>query len=418
MVKKFLVILGFILLTQSLMAQSKKDQLQKQYQQLKEEIKALQASMADNKKQQTLTKKEVEEINSKIEKRQAIILNINEQLGVVNIEISEKSKDIQSMSKEIVKLKTEYANMIRWLQKQQSNTNKLAFVMESKNFTEAYKRLKFLKTYGNYRVRQANYIQEQIEKIFGRIEALKAIKAEKQNLLNESVVQKQELAKEKAKKDQLAAKLSTDLQDLSTNYKKKNLQAAAINKKIKNLIEAEIKKEKDRQVALAKKNKETSNTNKNDKNSNKDNATKSSEEVTIVDNSGFGNNKKNLSWPAQGTVISKFGRQAHPTDPSIFIDNPGIEIKTTQGVAVKSVYKGKVTKIFNLAGYGNCIMMMHGSYFTVYSNIENITVTQGQEIEANTTIGTVGFNEEQQAGILGFQIWQYQHKENPLSWLK
>ena len=131
----------------------------------------------------------------------------------------------------------------------------------------------------------------------------------------------------------------------------------------------------------------------------------------------FAKNKGRLPWTtAQGSIISKFGEVPHPVLSGITIINNGIEI-TTQNIDVRTVFNGEVAKIIVLPNGLKGVIINHGDYFTVYSNLAKVTVNSGEKLTTKDNIGELYNKDSKKRNVLGFQIWQSRKKLNPQQWL-
>ncbi len=419
----WVLIIMQLILFMNLKAQgTKKASLQKEYSLLLTEIKSLQKTIDVRKRERNISLKEVELINEKITRRKRLISNIENQMKGIIVELSEKEKDVENINEEIVVLKAEYAKLILWLSKNHSSTNKLAFVLESKSFTEAYQRIRYIKKFGDYRVRQSIYLKNQIERIMGRINSLNQVKKEKRNLLDANMHQQKELFGEKKNRDSMVTVLSSELQTLKKKVDAKNKQASIINSRIKNIIEQEILRQREILLAKVRKRKKdeaaktNTKVNESDIKYTTDDIEKSPE--GILSNS-FQASRGSMPWPvASGIIVSKYGRQPHPADATIFVDNNGIDIKSPDNSEVRSIYKGTVVRIFEMPTYNICMMVRHGDFFTVYSYLKATNVKVGDVIEAKQVIGKCGYSEQHGHSLVNLQIWHYQNKQNPESWLR
>jgi septal ring factor EnvC (AmiA/AmiB activator) len=425
--KQIFLFLALLSISLNVMGQSatKKLQLQREYNDLKKEIKEIESNIQSRKKLQNISLKEIADLNAKIEKRKKLVVNMEYQLKEIDQELVVRQNDVKKNKEDIVRFKDEYAKMIRWIYKNNDNsrTFKLAFVMQSGNFKEAWNRMKYLKKYGNYRAKQSIVIQNNINRILNRVEALQLTKQEKASMIENSKMNQISLQTEKEKRDEMVQKLGKEMDDLKGEIVKKNRAAAEINAKIRKVIEEEIQKQKSAELAK--------------RNSQRQAIKKANEEAIAqgkkpiakeedIENSpegilsnSFMASKGNLPWPvSRGVVVSNFGRQPHPVASDLFIENNGIDIKTANNADVMSVYEGKVVKVFEMPSYQNCVMIKHGDFFSVYSHLSNVQVAIGSEVRAKQVIGKCAFSEDQGYAMTNLQIWHYQVKQNPSSWLK
>jgi murein DD-endopeptidase MepM/ murein hydrolase activator NlpD len=113
-----------------------------------------------------------------------------------------------------------------------------------------------------------------------------------------------------------------------------------------------------------------------------------------------------IPWPAQGEIVSRFGRRRDPHS-GLLLDNPGIDLEVTAGTPVEACADGKVVDITWLPGYGNTLMLAHtNGYLTVYAGLETLSVQSGQTLVQGQQLGTSGER-------LHFEVWRDKQKLDP-----
>lgn len=135
----------------------------------------------------------------------------------------------------------------------------------------------------------------------------------------------------------------------------------------------------------------------------------------------FADQKGKLPYPVSGryTIVKRFGRQQHPTLPHVQINNSGIDLQTAPSTPVMAVFDGEVSAVFPLEGYNNVVVIRHGEYMTVYSNLGSTAVTTGQKVKAGQKLGTVYADpNDDNRSVLHFEIRHLKAKENPELWLR
>lgn len=136
----------------------------------------------------------------------------------------------------------------------------------------------------------------------------------------------------------------------------------------------------------------------------------------------FEANKGSLPWPvSQGVIVAPYGKYKHPLEPKVTLDNEGIDIGTNANAPVKVVFKGVVTKVFSVPGMGNCVMVNHGSYYTVYTKLSSASVSQGTQLNTGQTLGTAGKNDDGD-NVVHFEVWKVNdngsfNTVNPTGWI-
>ena len=142
-------------------------------------------------------------------------------------------------------------------------------------------------------------------------------------------------------------------------------------------------------------------------------------EVQAVSNN-FAANKGRLPWPVEkGFISGSYGRHPHPLFPKVMLENNGIDISTGEGAPVRAVFEGTVTKIANVDG--TMIMISHGEFFTIYTNLSGASVRVGDRVSSKQVIGRAGKNDEGD-NMMNFQVWRVGSNSNintvnPADWI-
>ncbi len=339
-------------------------------------------------------------INSKIKTRKNLIKSINDEIDYLNNNINTFNEIIITLEKDLKTLKNEYAKLIYYSYLHRNKYDKIMFLLASDNFNTAFKRIKYLQQYSNFRMNQANKIEETKKEISDKVIELELLKSEKSSLLNEEKLETQKLSVEKIEKNREFRLLAAKERDLKLKLKKQNDIANRLQKEITRIIEKEAR------LAAAK-----------HKNNTKSFFQLTPEEALIADI--FVKNRSKLPWPTErGVITGDFGEQPHPFLKGIKINNGGVDISTTEGAIVRAIFDGTVSGIFAIPGAHKTIIIRHGNYLSVYSNLKNVTVAQGDKVKTKQTIGVVYTEKEKDhKTVLQFQIWKEDQKLNPAYWL-
>ena len=131
----------------------------------------------------------------------------------------------------------------------------------------------------------------------------------------------------------------------------------------------------------------------------------------------FASLKSQLPWPAEGRIITKFGRQWN-SKLKTTTENPGIDIKGKPGSPIRTVLGGVVTTITYIRGYGTTIIIDHGGgFYTVYSHVANIQTNVDSQVRNGDIIAYMGDSGSINGSKLHFEIWGKGQKLNPEEWL-
>ena len=413
------IILLATLLVSSLFAVAEdKKKLQQKYEKLQKEIKEIDKDL----KQIAVSKKEsvgqVQVLNAKIKTREAAINTVSDQLSVVRNEIGSATKDVQHAQSEVATLKKEFGDMLYGTYKNMSLGSELLFVLSSKSFSQAFHRLLYLKSFGSHRQAQVRAINHSIELLNGQIAKLDSVQTEKAKLLDTEKLQRNTLVSEKQQKDELVKKLVKDEKSLSAKAKDKNNEAKKLNAQIQSIIEKEIAEAKKKAEEEAKKKAATT----TGQTSSKTTTTKAATDLGLTPEEAalskdFASNMGKLPWPVtKGYVILPFGNQPHPTVKGVTIENNGVDIKTSVASDVRALFSGTVVSVFFMPATQNCVMIKHGEYFTVYSNLKSVNVKKGDAVSTKQSLG-VAFTDEEDETNVHLEIWKGKEKQNPETWL-
>jgi len=152
-----------LLFVNPLFSQDKK-QLEAKRKKLQTEIKKINRLLSKTKKSEKNVLSQLDDINKKIDVHQEIITTIQKENKVYSKEITKNKKEIDSIEKVLNRLKKEYAATVVNSYKSKSKNSRLLFLLSSKDFLQAYKRLKYMNQFAEYRKKQAGEISVKKEK--------------------------------------------------------------------------------------------------------------------------------------------------------------------------------------------------------------------------------------------------------------
>lgn len=381
--------------------QNKKD-LENKKKQLQKEIEQTNQLLAETKKNKKLSLNQLVMLNKKISAREELIATINNEIGVLNKQIKENNASISGLQKDLIKLKAEYAKMIYYAYKNQDSYSRLMFVFASADFEQAYMRLKYLQQYSEYRHKQAERIIKTKKDLNEKVQDLEVKKSDQRVLLGSEETEKKSLTSEKTEKEQVFSELQQQESKLKKDLEKKKQDAKKLEQAIQRVIEKELEKA---QAQAAKENKP------------KPQKLILTPESQQLSNS-FSSNKSKLPWPvAKGVISEHFGVHPHPLMKDIDINNNGVDITTNSGALARSVFEGEVKAVVNMPGAGQFILLRHGEFLTIYSNLKDVYVKVGDKVTTKQNIGSVLFDEDDSKTVMHFEVWKGQSKLNPEDWL-
>ncbi|MBP6732564.1 MAG: peptidoglycan DD-metalloendopeptidase family protein [Chitinophagales bacterium] len=405
------------LITQAQPTNSKqrKEQLQMQMKKLQDEIKTIEKAIKNNKAKKDKSLSEILSLQAKIKSRENLIGNINNQIGDLDETIDKTREEITSKAGEVEKMKGDYATMLRKSYQNITLQNQVVFLLSSGSFYDAIHRYNYLLKVAEYRKGQAIAIQKAIGELEVKKEDLEENKQEKESLLQKQTAQKKELEVEKKQKDETVAQLLEKEKKLRKTQQDKNAAIAKLNSRIQSIIEEEIRLARKKAEEDAKR----SGTATKDVSIKKGtNETMPLTPAEVALSKDFSNNMGKLPWPVvRGHIVGLFGKHSHPVLKGVIIENNGVDIKTETGSEARSVFGGTVVSVFFLPTTHNCVIVKHGEFFTVYSNIETVAVKAGQALTVKQSLGKLYTDKNEDLTKVHLEIWKGKDKLDPKLWL-
>lgn len=359
-------------------------------------------------------------LSKQIESRKKMISLLNEEVSAIDKDILILQGQLKTLKKELETKKTNYGKSMQGLYKRRSSEDKLLFIFSAESFSQSMRRIRYLQEYADWQKRQAQEIVAKQAEVSQKQREMEKTRAEKQTLLGTRQEESKKLEVEETSQKAEVNQLNKKQKSLKAELKKKRRQAEALNKQIEKQIAEEIAQaERERRA------REQAN--------GKGNSTGTGEERVAETKGGyamtkeerqlsgsFANNKGRLPFPVTGryTVVGTFGEQQHQQLKYVRTNNSGIDIQTSPGADARAVFDGVVTRVFVVPGYNNSVIVRHGNYLTVYSNLSQVYIKAGDKVTTRQPLGRIYSDpEDGNSTILHFQLWKEKTKLNPLPWL-
>lgn len=330
-------------------------------------------------------------INNKLTLRERVIGSMREEVGLLERRIDLNKSAIAMMERDMDDLRYDYSQSVVNAYKSTKTNASLIYILSARDFNQGYKRLKYLQQAARFRrneaeimaeiISQIDLTKQKLEKDLMRISDLKYREEQQKNLLENEQKRKQGMVRSLNSRER---QLQKDLED-----KKKT--ARKIEAEIARIIEEERKKSLKKDVAP--------------------------EEKLLGNN--FSDNKGSLPWPVdKGIITGHFGVQKHPVLKYVEENNIGIEITSSGNTPVKSIFKGEVAMVFPIPGENMGIIIKHGRYFSVYQNIVDVAVRQGDKVDMRQEIGNVYCDTGNgNKAIMKLMIFEEKEKLDPEVWI-
>lgn len=385
-----LLICCLVFVQSDLFAQSKK-KLKDQIQDKQEEIENANNLLEETKEHRQSSLYRLSILQKRVSLRNELINQLNRQVSSLESKISNHKRQINQLEKEIGKLKENYEKIIYHAYLNNKGFDKLMFILSAKSFNQAYKRFKYLNQLAKYRRNQAQQIKIQKEKLELKLQELRNLRSQKEDILAQKLSEKQKLKQEQLQVNRQVRSLKEKESELREQIEEKRRIIAQLEEEIQKIIEEEKKRTK-----LWK------------------NLSENQKKITKA----FASDKGKHLWPISNGIITRdFGKNEHPVLKGIETYNNGIDISASKNSKVKCIFDGIARKVVSIPGANLTVIVRHGNYLTVYSNLVNVNVRPGEKIAKGEVIGEVYKNTSTEENVLHLEIYRENERLNPKEWL-
>ena len=398
----YIPFLIFLLSTVCISGQTRK-QLETQRKKLNLKIKKVNKLLFEAKNDQKNALVDLSALNQKIGVREKLIETIHLEVKLLSAEIVANENKIAKLNTRLSALKEDYASMIFKSYKSKSQQSRTMFLLSSRNFRQAYKRLEYMKQYASFRKKQGEEIMIQTDLVKQFIVSLNLQKQEKDTLILSENEQKNKIEQDKKNQEKLVSEIKKKEKKYKSELRKSIREEKKIAQKIDKLIRA----------AIARANRKT----RVSSNKTKKNEFILSPEAKALA-ARFELNKGKLPWPLrESLVIRRFGKQPHPTFSGITINSSGLHLVTKKGAYASAIFGGTVLAIQLTTERKKNVLVQHGNYITAYNNLENSLVKMGDTVTIGQELGKVYTDKVTGKTTLIFLLFKNTTRLNPASWM-
>jgi septal ring factor EnvC (AmiA/AmiB activator) len=330
-------------------------------------------------------------LGNKLNLRESVIRGINEEIDLLNTRIDLNRLAVEVMEEDLIALRRDYSNAIINSYKSKKLNPEIVYILSAKDFNQGYKRIKYLQQVSKLRRNESEIISELIEEIEKSKTRLESDLAKISDLKRRELQQKNLLQGEQSRKERMVRTLTTKEKQLQKELDEKKQVAKRLERELARIMEEERKKSSV--------------------------TTLTPEQKLISDN--FMENKGKLPWPVErGTITAHFGTHQHPILKYVTEKNDGIDITSSGKAKARSIFKGEVTAITAISGANMTIIIKHGKFYSVYSNLINVKVRKGDNVETKQEIGDVFADPSDNLSCtVKFMIYDQQKFLDPELWI-
>ncbi|MEZ5084046.1 MAG: peptidoglycan DD-metalloendopeptidase family protein [Bacteroidales bacterium] len=394
-----LVLCQALLLYNVALTQDIKTKLENDKQKIEKEIQYNSKLLEETQKSKKTTLNQLVILKNQISSREQLIETLNQEIRTANDQIELNKEILADLNNDLKQLKDEYALMIYYAYKNRSSFDRMMFIFSAADFNQAYLRLKYYQQYSSYRKTQAQLIIKTQDEINLTQKDLDALMREKIVLLAELEAERDRLAKNRYQQNTVYRTLNRKEKELARTIKEKEDAAKKLQKEIEKIIAEEIR--------IASKKSGTTAT-----------GSFALTPAELALSSDFEDNMGALPWPTENGVISgTFGEHAHAVLKQVKTKNNGIDIITDERSKARCIFGGEVTRVMSIPNYNYVVMIRHGEFLSVYSNLAEVSVSKGDKVTIKQEIGVIHTDTKEAKTELHFELWKGKTLLNPENWL-
>lgn len=410
----------FILFAFYSLAQVSSEKLKRDQARLESKIADTKLLLEKSKSQTESSLNELRVIENQISYREQLLRNYNNQIRSAELNVERKEKQIGELADKIERLKSQYKRLLLYAYKHRNKYGKMMYIFSAESYYEAVKRNKYLERIREIQQKQFILIKQHQELMRSEIEAIKKEKEKKLAMIEEKKKERKKIEDDKIRQQEIYQKFKAEEEEILAKLKKEERDRQILKERINQAIKREIElaeaARRKREAEAAK----SSGSKPAEAGSSSPSFTSTKEEALVSKN--FEGNRGRLPWPVdKGTITENFGKNAHPTLKNVYTNNRGVDISTPKNAQVRTVFDGEVTSVLNIPGAGKVVIIKHGNYRTVYSNLQETYVKTGDRIKTKQLIGSLLVQSKQNNSIAHFEIHKVSGSSvvclNPSLWI-
>lgn len=388
--KAVLILMAMLLLPLHSFAQDTKVQESRKAA-LEREIALIDKQLKENSKKSYNALNSLTLVRKKVADRKELLAESDRELTRINAAVKSKKAEIDRIQNRLDTLSAYYSKLISSAYRNRDSRVWYMYILASDNVGQAFRRIGYMRNLSSNLNRQGDKIKAAREELQKETDSLMVMKSQAQSVRNRRAADLASLQSEEKE----AAALVSNLQRNKTRYQQqlaaKKKQVDVLNREIERIIASAVNGGKS--------------------------GSKTSKPVDLKLDAEFAKNMGKLPWPATGPVVDHFGQHYHPVFTKVKLPfNNGINIALAKDTEIKSVFNGIVKQIVVMPGYGKCVLVQHGNYFSFYCRLGNVSVKAGDKVSTGDVIGRIDTIDDMTQ--LHFQIWQGTKPQNPELWLR
>ncbi len=360
-------------------------------------------------------------IDNQMREQQKEIDSLREDINSLNIRIRRLNTEMRRLQNDLDDKKAKYAKALVYMHRQKSVQQKLMFVFSADNFSQMFRRMRYLREYSLFQKAQGELIQKKQEELRLKEKELLEAKAALQKTKNAVEARQAKLKSLKANCESKAAYLNKNLRTVKDQIARYQREEAELNERIDRIIQEELEAARRREEEMNRQREaaaQPGGKKVSEKERRQIEKWVSDSENDVKLSKDFVANKGRLPMPITGdyNIVRHYGRYTVPGLSGVVLDNKGVDIRGKAGASARAVFDGEVSSIFKPSGE-YVVMVRHGKYISVYTGLSSVSVKVGDKVKTRQSLGKLAKDKDGNY-VLHFQLRRERSRLNPEQWVR
>lgn len=366
---------------------------------LERDIRILEQQLSSTRSKESSAASQLDILRAQSSARRELLQESERELRFLTDSVRRCRIRIDSLTSRIDTMTSRYEVLVHNAYKNRDARVWYMYILASDNIGQGLRRYGYLRHLSRELNTQGRRIKRERDTLDVERARLEQLRSDARKLRDARASEVETLRREEERSRALVSQLQNDRKKYLKQLNDKHKEVEALNREIERLIAAEM----------------DGSGNKGGKG--KSGGKKTSTKIDTALSKEFSANKGKLPWPAEGRIVSHFGRSQHPVYTRLEMPfNNGVGLAMEPDGPVKVVFNGVVKQIVMIPGYNQCILVQHGEYFTFYCKLGSVAVKAGDKVKTGQVLGHVAtMGGETQ---LHFQLWQGKTPQDPEKWLR
>jgi len=375
--------------------QARRASTEQRLQNLKQQIQQRQARLEKTTAAAAASQEKLRELQREIALREELVSTYQQRLEQLEAERRQLRDTLETLQRRMTRLRTEYRDRVVHAYKY-NRLPDIALILASRSINQMLVRVRYLQRFAQQRQSQRNDVRRAATRLRASRDELDEKEAQTEALLAEARNERKNLQALKADREEMIGELRARRSALEQEIEERQTQARRLEKQVRQIAQKlERRSEGGSEAEQAER-----------------------AAVSASLSASFEDNKGNLPWPASGAITEPFGNRVDPVHGTETY-HPGILIATNPEEQVRAVFRGTVSGVDFVPGYGTYLVLRHGEYLSVYSNFSSLYVSEGETVEAGQVLGLAGTEQEPRGAGVFFAVFNRSKSASvdPTQWL-